>query len=181
MNRSLVISLFLFATCNVSLLAARSLQGDGVFSEAGRPLGVDEEEILARIIQEQTQGRFDDAQNSQSDDDVEIELEQPAKVGEKESAAVEQPTKNDPPATPIKKGQSEYVTFIEPEIPQSQRLVDAPETVKRVPMESASSSQHSGVGASVTEMGNVVFLSVVTVCTMAAVTGMVVAGVFWHK
>lgn len=182
MNRSLVISLFLFATCNLSLLAgARALEGDAVYSEAGRPLSLDEEEILARIIQEEAQARFDDAPNSASDDNVEIELEPPANAGEKETAAAEQTSKNDPPATPIKKGQSEFVTFVEPEIPQSQRLVDTPElTVKRVPMES-SLKQRGGVAGSVTEMGNVVFLTVVTVCAVAAVGGMVVGGVFWHK
>lgn len=175
MNRSLVISLFLFSTCNLSLFA-RALEGD-VYSESGVPLHVTEEEILARILEAQ----LDEAPNSPSNDDVEIDLEPPAAIGEKEAPAVEEPTKNEPPAPPMKKGQSEYVTFVEPEISQSQRLVDTPElAIKRVPME-ASAGQRGGVGASVTEMGNVVFLTVVTVCTMAAAVGMVVAGVFWHR
>jgi hypothetical protein len=51
------------------------------------------------------------------------------------------------------------VTFVEPANPPAQRMVDIPDlTVKRAQVDSAAPKQRSGLAASVTEMGNVVFL-----------------------
>jgi len=96
--------------------------------------------------------------------------------GEQESASLPLQAKSEQPLTPMKKGQSEYVEFIEPA--QSMALKGVESMDKRVVAESSSSNNH-GVKL-LSSTGNIMFIAVVTVCSVFVVAG-VVGGAYYYN
>jgi hypothetical protein len=97
--------------------------------------------------------------------------------GEQESAPLQLQTKPEQPLTPMKKGQSEYVEFIEPL--QSKALKGVETMDKRVVAESSGSSNIHGVKL-LSSTGNIMFIAVVTVCSVFVVAG-VVGGAYYYN
>ena len=98
--------------------------------------------------------------------------------GEQESAdSLPLQAKSEQPLTPMKKGQSEFVEFIEP--PQSSMLKGVESMDKRVVVSESSASSHRGVKL-LSSTGNIMFIAVVTVCSVFVVAG-VVGGAYYYN
>jgi chemotaxis protein histidine kinase CheA len=98
--------------------------------------------------------------------------------GEQESVdSAPAQAKSEQPLTPMKKGQSEFVEFIEP--PQSSILKGVESMDKRVVVSQSSGSSLRGVKL-LSSTGNIMFIAVVTVCSVFVVAG-VVGGAYYYN
>jgi len=118
----------------------------------------------------------DTAQQQQQDEEKDKPL--PIRVGEPEQPPAPAMPASKPQPKLEKKGQNEFVEFVEPTIRDSNQLKSAQSLDKRV---AAGSNGFTNTGPqSMLQMGNLLFLAVVTVCVVAAVVGVVGGGIYWH-
>jgi hypothetical protein len=138
-------------------------------------------------MEEAQEQQFEQQQQQQQPDDQQVD-DTSAIRGEKENAAADVPSVSQQaaPSIPEKKGQNEFVTFVDPV--QSARRLDRQTVVKQqVEDKRVPASQHdvitkssSGPLGSFNDISNMLFLAVVTVCVVAAVIGAAAMGVYWH-
>jgi len=99
------------------------------------------------------------------------------KIGQSEESPLPAIPASKSQAKPEKKGQNEFVEFVEPIIRDSNQLKSGQSLDKRVP---AAGSYVSHGPQGLLQTGNLLFLAVVTVCVVASVVGVVGGGIYWH-
>jgi len=135
-------------------------------------------------------GDVDDIPEEEQADNAQLPPQQPVKakasnvvssgqVGQSEESPLPAMPASKPQPKPAKKGQSEFVEFVEPIILDSNQLKSGQTFDKRVP---AAGNLYKGSHGpqGLLQTGNLLFLAVVTVCVVASVVGVVGGGIYWH-
>jgi hypothetical protein len=150
------------------------------YSDGG---AVNLDEFEERIIDGLAKGQQKSPVQSESpqgtgegDDGLEIDLE-PATDGAAPNSVDETKAETTPKKNEQKKGQMEFITFTDPK--GDARRVDVPSVeVKRARDDDGLFSGDHSVSA---DLGDTVFVAVTTVCSAAAVFGLVAAGFLWYR
>jgi len=157
--------LIISRSCDANVLS------DEIFTENGRPMGYPiDEEIADQLVNSIGDEQGQDSQYGQGGGG---DVDDQAQNGKRELVKEEEQQKQ----APIRKreGQAEYATFVEPHQNRQmhEKFIGYHGYDKRARMDE--SKKQNG------DVGDTIFIAVTTVCTAAAVFGLMGAAFIWHR